>query len=205
MGCSLFLAPCDRIKAGLYVFPSDCYTDVVRLSFHHNVYVVLLDPRVLREKKVLKANPKRDPSKPCLYVGMTGILPTVRFQNHKAGHKASRYVEKYGVKLLPEMYEHLNRCHSTQPVRWKRSLLKNCAKRATRFVGECSALGLIMITVPSAPPALVGLAPLRRTACAGPPISACATSHASAGRPDRNRMVRLPAKASPRRRRLLTP
>jgi hypothetical protein len=77
-------------------------------KLHHHVYVVLLDSAVLSEKKVLAANPKRDPSKPCVYVGMTGIPPVERFQNHKDGYKASHYVQKYGVKLLPELYEYLN-------------------------------------------------------------------------------------------------
>lgn len=76
--------------------------------FHHHVYVVLLGGAVLREPRVLVANPKRNPSKPCVYVGMTGIPPTERFQNHKNGYKASRYVQKYGVRLLPELYEYLN-------------------------------------------------------------------------------------------------
>ena len=77
-------------------------------NLHHHVYVVLLDPAVLGEKKVLAVNPRRDPSKPCVYVGMTGLPPAERFENHKAGHKASHYVHKYGVKLLPELYEYLN-------------------------------------------------------------------------------------------------
>ena len=77
-------------------------------NLHHHVYVVLLDSAVLHEKKVLAANPKRDPAKPCVYVGMTGIPPVERFQNHKDGYKASHYVQKYGVRLLPELYEYLN-------------------------------------------------------------------------------------------------
>ena len=77
-------------------------------KLHHNVYVVLLDVAVLQERRVLVANPKRDPVKPCLYVGMTGIPPIERFQNHKDGYKASHYVQKYGVRLLPELYEYLN-------------------------------------------------------------------------------------------------
>ena len=77
-------------------------------ALHHHVYVVLLDPAVLGERKVLAANPKRDPAKPCLYVGMTGLPPGERFQNHKDGYKASRFVQKYGVRLLPELYEYLN-------------------------------------------------------------------------------------------------
>jgi hypothetical protein len=76
--------------------------------FHHHVYVVLLEDAVLKERKVLAANPKRDPKKPCVYVGMTGIPPIERFQNHKDGYRASQHVQKHGVRLVPELYEYLN-------------------------------------------------------------------------------------------------
>jgi predicted GIY-YIG superfamily endonuclease len=75
---------------------------------HHNVYVVLLDPAVGRIRKVRAENPNRNPRKPCLYVGMTGLTPKDRFANHKAGIKAASVVKRYGVRLLPEFYEHLN-------------------------------------------------------------------------------------------------
>ena len=77
-------------------------------GFHHNVYVILLDSRAAKHRSVLRANPKRDPSKPCVYVGMSGLPPEHRFENHKHGYKAAWVVEKYGVRLLPELYEHLN-------------------------------------------------------------------------------------------------
>ena len=54
---------------------------------HHSVYVVLLDAAVGRLRAVRSANPKRDPRKPCVYVGMTGLTPEDRFANHKAGVK----------------------------------------------------------------------------------------------------------------------
>src|SRR5690348_657843 len=77
-------------------------------ALHHYVYVVLLDRTAAREKKILAANPQRDPKKPCVYVGMTGLKPEERFANHKIGLKASRVVQRYGVALLPELYEWLN-------------------------------------------------------------------------------------------------
>ena len=84
--------------------------DSARLGaeFHHNVYVILLDPKAARHGSVLRANPKRDPTKPCVYVGMSGLPPEHRFENHKHGYKAAWVVEKYGVRLMPEMFEHLN-------------------------------------------------------------------------------------------------
>ena len=54
---------------------------------HHNVYVVLLNPAVGRLRTVRALNPERDPGKPCVYVGMTGLTPEERFANHKAGIK----------------------------------------------------------------------------------------------------------------------
>jgi hypothetical protein len=77
-------------------------------SYHHHVYVVLLDPSVLKHSTVRRANPGRDASKPCVYVGMTGLTPEERFQNHKAGVKSAWVVQKYGLKLLPELFECLN-------------------------------------------------------------------------------------------------
>ena len=75
---------------------------------HHNVYVVLLDAAAGRLRAVRAANPKRDPKKPCVYVGMSGLTPEERFANHKAGTKAASVVKRHGLRLLPELYEHLN-------------------------------------------------------------------------------------------------
>jgi predicted GIY-YIG superfamily endonuclease len=75
---------------------------------HHNVYVVLLAPAVGKLRKVRAENPKRDPKQPCVYVGLTGLTPEERFANHKAGVKDAYVVKRYGVRLLPELYAHLN-------------------------------------------------------------------------------------------------
>jgi hypothetical protein len=75
---------------------------------HHHVYVVLLDSAVGRIRRVRAANPDRDRKKPCLYVGMTGLTPAGRFANHKAGIKAAPVVTRYGIRLLPELFAHLN-------------------------------------------------------------------------------------------------
>lgn len=76
--------------------------------FHHSVYVVLLDLAVLQHPSILRLNPNRDPAKPCVYVGMTGLAVQERFQNHKEGHKSAWVVRKYGLQLMPELYEYLN-------------------------------------------------------------------------------------------------
>ena len=87
-----------------------CYFFTVRKvkAVHYHVYVVLLDKAVARIRKVKAMNPQRDAKKPCIYVGMTGLDPVERFTKHKQGYKASRYVRKYGVRLMPELYEELN-------------------------------------------------------------------------------------------------
>ena len=75
---------------------------------HHNVYVVLLDSAVGKLRKVRAENPDRNPKKPCMYVGMTGLTPEERFENHKAGTKDAPLVKRYGIRLLLEFYAHLN-------------------------------------------------------------------------------------------------
>lgn len=43
-----------------------------------------------------------------LYIGKTARQPETRFREHQAGNKVSKYVKKYGVRLLPELFAHLN-------------------------------------------------------------------------------------------------
>src|SRR5262245_54002469 len=62
---------------------------------HHHVYVVYL------------RNPKGD-GKAGYYVGMTGLTPAQRFQNHKTGVKSARVVRRFGERLVPRLYAHLN-------------------------------------------------------------------------------------------------
>jgi predicted GIY-YIG superfamily endonuclease len=62
---------------------------------HHHVYVIYL------------RNPRGD-GKAAYYVGMTGLTPQQRFENHKQGLKAARIVRRFGERLVPRLYEHLN-------------------------------------------------------------------------------------------------
>ena len=75
---------------------------------HHNVYLVLLAPAAARLRTVRAVNPNRDRKKPCVYVGMTGLDPAERFENHKQGIKLASVGKRYGLRLLPELYAHLN-------------------------------------------------------------------------------------------------
>jgi hypothetical protein len=74
----------------------------------HHVYVVELSDRVWHEAAFRRANPGYQLGKPFVYVGMTGLDPDVRFDKHKAGIQANRYVQAYGVRLLPALYAVFN-------------------------------------------------------------------------------------------------
>jgi predicted GIY-YIG superfamily endonuclease len=75
---------------------------------HHHVYVIELSRDVLFEPRFRKSNPQYIDGKPCVYVGMTGLDPDVRFDKHKAGIQANSYAQKYGLRLLPDLYEAFN-------------------------------------------------------------------------------------------------
>lgn len=74
----------------------------------HHVYVVELDSAVLNLARFRRSNPHRDMLKPCVYVGMTGLTPEERFAKHKAGVRANRYVQRFGLRLLPQLYAYAN-------------------------------------------------------------------------------------------------
>ena len=61
----------------------------------HGVYVVLLQALGRREMWGL-------------YVGQTSLDPDLRFDQHKNGYKASRAAKRFGIRLLPELTNHLN-------------------------------------------------------------------------------------------------
>jgi hypothetical protein len=75
---------------------------------HYHVYVIELSKDVLFEARFKKANPGYVAGKPCVYVGMTGLDPDVRFDKHKAGIQSNRFVKEFGLRLLPELYELYN-------------------------------------------------------------------------------------------------
>jgi hypothetical protein len=80
-----------------------------RASRHrHHVYVVELDDRVWNEPSFRRVNPEHQLGKPFVYVGMTGLDPDLRFDRHKAGVQANRFVQAYGLRLLPALYEVYN-------------------------------------------------------------------------------------------------
>ena len=86
------------------------------VAAHHSVYVVYLrDPR--------------GDGRAGYYVGMTGLTPEQRFQNHKAGVKAARMVKRYGVRLVPKLYAHLNPMPYEKAVEMEVALAESLRRR----------------------------------------------------------------------------
>ena len=81
---------------------------------HYFVYVVLLSSEVLKHPKFIKANGAYKEGELCVYVGMTGLDPDTRFDKHKAGIQSNRYVQQYGLRLMPELVDDLK-----QPMTYK--------------------------------------------------------------------------------------
>lgn len=75
---------------------------------NYHVYVIELSSEVLTKPRFMKSNPNYMQGKPCVYVGMTGLDPDVRFDKHKAGIRSNRYVQQFGLCLLPELYDLYN-------------------------------------------------------------------------------------------------
>ena len=89
---------------------------------HHNVYVVFL------------RNPKGD-GKAGYYVGMTGLTPERRFENHKAGIKASSVVRRFGERLVPKLYAHLNPMPYAEALAMEKQLFEELKARGFQVFG----------------------------------------------------------------------
>jgi predicted GIY-YIG superfamily endonuclease len=60
---------------------------------------------------------------------MTGLTPEQRFENHRKGKKAARVVRKFGVRLMPKFYAHLNPMSYEKAVAMERQLAESLRKR----------------------------------------------------------------------------
>jgi hypothetical protein len=63
---------------------------------------------------------------------MTGLPPEQRFENHKRGIKAARIVKKYGERLVPKLYAHLNPMPFRKAQEMEIALADSQWKRANR-------------------------------------------------------------------------
>jgi len=69
------------------------------------------------------------------YVGMTGLSPEQRFQNHLAGVKAARIVRRFGERLVPKLYAHLNPMPYAKAQRMEIALAESLRKRGYLVFG----------------------------------------------------------------------
>ena len=82
----------------------------------YRVYVIELSKRVFSENSRFRAaNPQFNGVLQCLYVGMTSKTPKERFLQHKTGYRngkghklSSNIVQKYGLYLRPNLYNHID-------------------------------------------------------------------------------------------------
>jgi predicted GIY-YIG superfamily endonuclease len=89
---------------------------------HHSVYVVYL------------RNPKGD-GKAGYYVGMTGLSPEQRFANHKSGVKSAGVVRRFGERLVPRLYRHLNPMPYEKAITMEVALADSLRKRGFLVYG----------------------------------------------------------------------
>jgi predicted GIY-YIG superfamily endonuclease len=83
---------------------------------------------------VFLRNPRGD-GKAGYYVGMTGLTPEQRFANHKAGRKSASVVRKYGIRLVPLLYEHLNPMPYEKAALMEGELAESLRKRGFQVFG----------------------------------------------------------------------
>lgn len=93
-----------------------------RRQGHHSVYVVYL------------RNPSGD-GRAGYYVGMTGLTPRERFANHKAGIKAASVVKRFGERLVPKLYAHLNPMKYEDAVRMEQELAEQLRDEGYQVFG----------------------------------------------------------------------
>ena len=87
----------------------------------HSVYIALLEDR----------------ARACrwgLYVGETSRDPDMRFDQHKTGYKASRWVNLFGFRLLHYLVEHLNPLRRWEAVELEEALAAELGRAGIGWV-----------------------------------------------------------------------
>lgn len=72
---------------------------------------------------------------PCVYVGMTGLDPVERFENHRNDYKSSRYPREFAVRLLPELFAHLNPMPYEAAMAMERDLAEDLRRQGYTVTG----------------------------------------------------------------------
>jgi hypothetical protein len=85
-------------------------------ELRYRVFVVLLDEYVGTLPQMRRRNPKRDPLKPFVYVGLTSLPVNRRFDFRRAAPEHEWRLHKFAVRLMPELYDLL------QPMTCKQAL-----------------------------------------------------------------------------------
>ena len=87
----------------------------------YSVYVIKLDEGFALTWAAKEANPEMDADRECIYIGYTSKSPEARFEEHITGKRSkkgfplySRKVRRWGLCLLPEMYEDYNPIESRE-------------------------------------------------------------------------------------------
>ena len=75
------------------------------MSSKYYVYVIELDKKVSNLKKFRSRNPLYLKGSGCVYVGQSIRTPSLRFEQHKEGYKSNSHARRYGIKLLPKLYD----------------------------------------------------------------------------------------------------
>jgi len=97
--------PETQSTPGVFKFSGRLRSMGVRRELRYSVYVVLVDEYVGTLPHMRRRNPKRDPSKPYVYVGVTSLRVDRRFNFLRATSKYEWRLHKFGVRLMPELYD----------------------------------------------------------------------------------------------------
>jgi hypothetical protein len=66
---------------------------------------------------------------------MTGLTPEERFANHKAGIKSASVVKRYGERLVPKLYAHLNQMTYADALRMEQELAEQLKSEGYQVFG----------------------------------------------------------------------
>src|SRR5215469_6856513 len=91
-------------------------------ELRYSVFVVLLDEYVGTLPQMRRRNPKRDPSKPYVYVGVTSLRVDRRFNFLRATSKYEWRLHKFGVRLMLELCDSLHSMTCTQALQTAKKL-----------------------------------------------------------------------------------